>query len=116
MTVFLLKRGDSIALCKRSSVGLLSGMWEFPNTDGFLTRQQAEEWLRQRGVTLESLRSAGKAKHIFSHIEWDMKVWLAECNCLGKQFEIVTQRQLNDHVALPTAFGQLVPFLKKEGE
>lgn len=116
MTVFLLKRGDSIALCKRSSVGLLSGMWEFPNTDGFLTRQQAEEWLQQHGVMSESLKSSGKAKHIFTHIEWDMKIWCAECSCLGEQFEIVTQQQLNDQIALPTAFGQLVPFLKKEGE
>ena len=116
MTVFLLKHGDNVALCKRSSVGLLSGMWEFPNTDGFLTRQQAEEWLQQHGVMAESLKSSGKAKHIFTHIEWDMKIWCAECSCLGEQFEIVTQQQLNDQIALPTAFGQLVPFLQKEKE
>ena len=71
-TVFLLKCGEKYALRKREA-GLLGGMWEFPNLDGHLTPEKALAAVRTRGgCPLAEARPLGKAKHVFSHIEWHM--------------------------------------------
>ncbi len=40
-TVFILLTEDTVALHKRSTSGLLAGMWEFPNVDAKLDKQAA---------------------------------------------------------------------------
>ena len=42
-TVFLLTCGDRTAVRKRPAKGLLAGLWELPNVDGFLEPQPALE-------------------------------------------------------------------------
>jgi A/G-specific adenine glycosylase len=60
-----------VLLHRRGDTGLLSGLWELPNAEGWLDPGQAEEqaaaWgLRGRAFPLP------EGKHIFSHIEWHM--------------------------------------------
>ena len=70
-TVLLLRCGNRYAIRKRPSGGLLTGMWEFPNTDGHLSGKDAVE---NCGYSWEitDIRPIGTAKHIFSHVEWHM--------------------------------------------
>lgn len=109
-TVLLLKYGDRIAVSRRGDKGVLSGMWELPNADGALTRQQLIEWLADKGLVVEKLWQPDGAKkrikHIFTHIEWHMICWVAECESVAENngFTWVTKEQLATEIALPTAF------------
>lgn len=66
-----------IALRKRTEPGLLSGLWEFPNLSGHHSEEEIRQILVSSGLKLSSLAKLKKAKHIFSHIEWDMIGYLA---------------------------------------
>lgn len=72
-TVFLLitPRGK-VALEKRPSKGLLAGMWQLPNAEGRLSREQGRRLWEEKGFFVEQTQKLPQAVHIFSHIEWHM--------------------------------------------
>ena len=65
------------ALRKRPPRGLLAGMWELPSVDGALDERQAREALRAWGVDAPPQRLPD-ARHVFTHVEWRMRVYRAE--------------------------------------
>ena len=65
-TVYLLFSRGRVALRKRASRGLLAGLWEYPHT---LEGDDPAAW----GLPLERAHPAGRGKHIFTHIEWQME-------------------------------------------
>ncbi len=71
-TVLLLRMDNTVAVRKRPSVGLLAALYEFPNLDGHLSEEDVRSYLTVRGAEVLSVRSCGAARHIFSHVEWDM--------------------------------------------
>ncbi len=73
-TVLLLRCGNRYAIRRREKKGLLAGLWEFPNEPGTLN----EAALRQCFPQALSLRPCGKAKHVFTHVEWHMTGWAVE--------------------------------------
>ena len=77
-TVFVLLQGGKVALHRRSDTGLLAGLWEFPNTDGFLDEQAAARYLASLGFTVREWRQKLTARHLFTHIEWRMQAYIAE--------------------------------------
>lgn len=103
-TVFLLRRGESLALRKRPDTGLLAGLWEFPNVPGHLTPEQAviqaEAWkLEPRELLREAERT-----HIFTHVEWDMRVYTLSVRAPGADFVWADETKLKQIYSLPTAF------------
>lgn len=72
-TVFIIKDGEKLALHKRPKKGLLAGLYELPNTEGYLSEQEALEYIKRQGYTPIRIQPACEAKHIFSHVEWHMK-------------------------------------------
>lgn len=71
-TVFLLETDTKAAVRKRGDKGLLAGMWEFPKLPGNLKQQEVQVLLEEAGIFGERIEPLGRAKHIFSHIEWHM--------------------------------------------
>lgn len=71
-TVLILKKGREYGIVKRPERGLLAGLWEFPSLGGKKSLPQMREWLQGQGVSFETLQRFGRAKHIFSHVEWHM--------------------------------------------
>ena len=74
-TVLLLRWNNRIALHKRPAKGLLAGLWELPNLEGQITPQAAAA---QLGIPEGAIKSAvplGEARHIFTHIQWEMTGW-----------------------------------------
>lgn len=105
LTVFMLFCGEKIALRRRGDSGLLAGMWEFPNCEGVMSADEAEAYLTQSGVLLASrCKPCGKAKHIFTHIEWHMNGLYAWCEAENPQFEWKTAEEILSDCALPSAF------------
>ena len=74
-TVLLLTDGGRIALRKRSGKGLLAGMWELPNEEGTLTREEALSYAEKLGLSPLRIRPLPHARHVFTHIEWEMTGW-----------------------------------------
>lgn len=103
-TVFLLRCGNQIAIKKRPKTGLLASMWEFPSADGHLSREECEAWLRNEKLLSVKVQSAGKAKHIFSHVEWHMTGYDVICTEPNGSFLWVTKEEVMERYALPAAF------------
>lgn len=99
-TVLVLCCGDEIALRKRPEKGLLAKMWEFPNELGTFTVEEVKR--RYNG----DVTPLGRAKHIFSHIEWHMtgyRVEVKEKLC-DPSLIWVKKEEMADY-AIPSAFG-----------
>ena len=111
-TVFLLSCGQALAVEKRQEKGVLHQMWQLPNTEGKLTGEAAERWLKEQGIAPKHIKKLPDKKHIFTHIEWHMAAYAVQCPKPVKQYTWASQQELEQHISLPTAFKQ---FLKKEG-
>ena len=72
LTVFLIHDAEKIALRKRAAKGLLAGLYEFPNTPGHLSEEEALQFVREIGFPPLRIRKLPEAKHIFTHKEWHM--------------------------------------------
>lgn len=79
-TVFVLLSPAGLALRKRPEKGLLAGLWELPSADGILSETEAAGLLDEWGIRLVSAPAPlPAAKHIFTHVEWRMAGFRAEC-------------------------------------
>ena len=102
-TVLLLFQGGKVALRKRPDSGLLASLWEFPSILGNLDESGVSLALAQMGLSAESIAPAGSAKHIFTHIEWDMKGYFADVT--GETDDLFwADAAAFDAAANPTAF------------
>ena len=74
MTVMLIRNGDKLAIRKRPAKGLLPNLYEFPNTAGILSEEEAVH-AAEAITNLEAIRikRVPEARHIFSHVEWHMR-------------------------------------------
>lgn len=70
--VYILKVGSKIAIQKREK-GLLSGMYELPNSE-----ETVEEQLRLWNLEIENMHKLGNYKHIFTHKIWYLEVYEVE--------------------------------------
>lgn len=109
-TVLLLSCGERYALCRRPEDGLLAGMWELPNRCGHLTGEDVLAWLKEIGTEPVSVLPRGEAVHIFTHVEWHMIGYAAECAAMPPCFLWEEAESIRSRYAIPTAFR----FLKKE--
>ncbi len=105
-TVFILCCDGQYALEKRPSKGLLAGLWQFPNVAGHLDTKQALETIDAMGLHPREILREVFRKHIFTHIQWNMKGIYLEVSNQNPQFQWFTEEEINTQAALPTAFRQ----------
>lgn len=99
-TVLLLFHGEETALRKRPPKGLLAGLYEFPNREGFLTAEQ----LKKENPDWEIDRKPLSAVHIFTHVEWRMRGYRIQCREKDPGYLWVTRKDLEDRFSVPSAF------------
>lgn len=105
-TVFLLLRQGKIALRRRPEDGLLAGLWEFPNVDGILDEKAAPAAVQAWGLAPRAWKRKLTAKHIFTHVEWQMTGYTLEVAGEGPaDFLWVDAAGLATH-AVPSAFAR----------
>ena len=80
--LLLINSNDEVLLRKRPDDGLLAGLWEFPHKEGLLSRDEIISLLKERGISFQKLQTLKPAKHIFTHIEWQMTGYLIRCDVL----------------------------------
>ena len=96
--VFVFVCGGRLALEKRPDTGLLAGLWQLPNA--LAGEKGPADW----GLSVKSVEKLPAARHIFSHIQWDMTSALVETEETGGGFVWVTPEEAAAHYALPSAF------------
>ncbi len=104
-TLFVFCCDGRYALTKRPAKGLLAGMWQFPEAEGFLEPEQAAEAARAMGVPVRELRRQSEKSHIFTHIQWNMRCYYMD-TLAGGDFTWLTAEQIDKEAALPTAYRQ----------
>lgn len=132
--ILLMPNGEKAALQKRPDKGLLAGLHELPNVEGFLTPEQVKAILADWGLSTVEVRELPEAKHIFSHVEWRMKgyrIRLAEETAAAQRefgrsplslateaqgLVWISQKELAEDYALPSAFGAFREQIWKSGE
>ncbi|MGM9660871.1 MAG: A/G-specific adenine glycosylase [Faecousia sp.] len=105
-TVFILSCDGRFALEKRPEQGLLAGLWQFPNVPGHLDTAQALEAVEGMGLRPREILREVEKKHIFTHIQWNMKGIYLEITQTVGGFQWFTEEEINTQAALPTAFRQ----------
>ena len=71
-TILVIRDGDRVALTRRQDKGLLAGMYEFPNLAGKLSRKAVLQAVEEQDLEPLYIRKLEPAKHLFSHVEWQM--------------------------------------------
>ena len=106
MTVFILRCRERYALEKRPDQGLLAGLWQFPNIPGFLDAQQALDKVEGMGLHPVGITGQVERQHVFTHIQWHMRGVYVEVKEIDESHIWLTEQQISDQAALPTAFRQ----------
>lgn len=75
-TILVVRDGDRVAVHKRPKRGLLAGMYELPGLEGFCSENEVLTYLKERQLMPLYMEKLDEAKHVFSHVEWQMKGYL----------------------------------------
>ena len=100
-TVFALWLNGGLIGYRRPESGLLAGLWQLPEAAGDLTDAEAAFWLGEHGILPVGELRFYERKHIFTHIEWHMRVCAAEVSADALPEGWIV---LDESHALPTAF------------
>ncbi len=117
-TVFLIEADNRYLIRKRPQKGLLAGMYEFPAAEGYLSQEEAADWLqksgmvtvpeskKRAGVRVTDIEALGTARHIFTHIQWEMEGYRIVLNSIPDTADgiWVTPEELESQYSLPSAF------------
>ena len=96
----------------------MAGLYELPSIDGCLTKEELRRSLIKEGFLAADIFAAGKARHIFSHVEWDMTGYVVQLGELPdtNNMIFVERERLRESYALPSAFRAFQKFLLPQGE
>ena len=122
-TVLLLSCGNRIAIRKRPARGLLAGLWEYPNLEGKLSKRAVRALLESEGFDVRDIALLPPARHIFSHIEWELTGWAVTVAATNEpplmaaedrtdapsSLLWVRREELADTYSIPAAFGYFTP-------
>lgn len=113
-TVFIIRDGEKVVLHKRPQRGLLAGMYEFPNTAGHLSEEEALSWVKQQKLRPLRIQKLEPAKHIFSHVEWHMTGYVVRVDELAENKSdmlFVEIKESEEHYPIPAAFGAYTKYM-----
>ncbi|MBR1529250.1 MAG: A/G-specific adenine glycosylase [Oscillospiraceae bacterium] len=103
-TIFVLQYENKIAVRKRPPEGLLAGLWELPNTETFLSPEEAVQQAQDWNTHPQELIKIINKKHIFTHITWEMQGIFLKCRTQSPAFVWADSKELETLYSLPTAF------------
>lgn len=104
MTVLLLYRQGKVALRKRPAEGLLASLWEFPNVPGKRSEEETAALLAEQGLQVRDWKKSLHARHIFTHVEWQMQGYALEVRGEGTDDLVWMDREELLAHAVPSAF------------
>ncbi len=117
-TILLIMDGNRILIEKRPNKGLLAGLYQFPNMEGYESRETVVSFARKKGLDPLYVEELPDAKHIFSHIEWKMKGYLIKVSDLSL-YEVekneapvlIEKEKIQSEYAIPAAFEKYASYV-----
>jgi len=109
-TVYILEFEKKYVVKKRGKSGLLAGLYELPNIDKKLTKEELKDTLKET-YRIKKITGLGEMKHIFSHIEWHMTAYVVELEKKPKE-KIYSKEEIEEKFSLPTAFQKVFRKIK----
>lgn len=117
-TVLVIRDGSRVALRKRPSRGLLSGMYELPNLEGHLQEETILEWIKSYQIEPLRIQRLKDSRHIFSHVEWEMRGYIIRVAALDKEKEkdllFAELEEVEEHYPVPSAFQAYEAYMRKK--
>ena len=105
LNVFFCVYEDKIAVHKRPAKGLLSSLWELPNSGREVAVPAA---LQEIGILEAEIFSMKNQKHIFTHIEWYMDCYYIKVSKkTSSELVWLTKTDAETSFALPSAFRKI---------
>lgn len=115
-TVLVFRDGERIAICKRKEKGLLAGLYELPNVEGHLDRDETEALCKEIGLMPIRIETLPEAKHIFSHVEWHMTGYMVKVDELEKtnrkNLLFIHPKEIEETYPIPSAFEKYMQELR----
>jgi len=116
-TILLIRDGEKVLLHRRPQRGLLAGMYEFPNLEGHLTREEVTRYVEGMELLPLKIEPLEDARHIFSHIEWQMTGYMirvAQLDGLAGQkagYVFADAEVSMEKYAIPSAFARYTKYM-----
>lgn len=107
LTVLLLEYNDKWFIHKRSASGLLANLWEYINLENHLSIEEVISWCEQHGMIVEMIEKMISSKHIFTHLEWNMKGYHIRISSMKEELEstkLVSATEIKQIYSIPSAF------------
>ena len=89
-------------------------MYEFPNTEGSLSEEEALEWIKNKKLSPLRIAKLEPSKHIFSHVEWHMTgyvIWIDELEEDKSDMLYVEVNDAKENYPIPAAFAAYVKYI-----
>ena len=116
--MFIFKDGEELAIRKRGAKGLLAGLYELPNVEGHLSQDEALEYAKKIGLSPIRIKKLPEAKHIFSHVEWQMIGYAIRVDELepARQEDMlfIHPEEVEKEYPIAAAFAPFLPHLRKQ--
>ena len=107
-TILLIQDGEATALRKRPPKGLLAGLYEPFNEQGVMDRDQALAFVRERGLEPLFIEELGEARHVFTHVVWQMIGYRIRVAALEDSKDpslfFMPRNRVQKDIAVPSAF------------
>ncbi|MCD8232522.1 MAG: A/G-specific adenine glycosylase [Clostridiales bacterium] len=113
-TILIIRDGGRVVLRKRPARGLLAGLYEFPNLVGHLSQDEAVQAVQQMNLHPLRIQRLTDAKHIFSHVEWQMTGYMVQVDSLTSEEAGLLFVEIEDaqaHYPIPSAFAAYTGYL-----
>lgn len=130
LPIFVFHQNQEMLFVKRASEGLLASLWGFPmieedfvediesEVNAFLQHRRVQDYMdEQFGIRLQptSVQRVGPIKHVFSHVIWNMHLFLIEDPNVWNRVDTIespeTIKSTDQDISLPTAFKKCVEFI-----
>ena len=115
-TILVIRDDERILLRKRPNRGLLAGLYEFPNENGWLSEEEAVGKAGEYGCQPLHIRRLPDSKHVFTHKEWHMHGYEIRIGSFpgdapaGGDCFTAEIREIQEKYALPSAYAAYLCF------
>lgn len=114
-TVLVLREGDRVAIRKRPPKGLLASLYELPNLEGYLNEDQVLNQVKEWGLSPIRILPLAGAKHIFSHVEWQMTGYAVSLEETEKMDQnglfFIDAKETEEKYPIPAAFAAYARYM-----
>lgn len=103
-TVVMALQNGKVAVRRRPKTGLLADLWEFPSLDGTWAEWEMVYALSKWDLTATDWLSRRYARHVFTHVEWEMTGYFLRVKGLGAEEFHWADKEEFEKLAIPSAF------------